>query len=168
MQPFDINYTEELKVGYKWYDAENKTPLVPFGHGLSYTTFAYSGLKTTVAGEDVHVSFTLKNTGKRTGTEIAQVYVSLPSSANEPPKRLVAWERVELSAGESRTVNLAIDPLHMSVFNADKDAWEVMSGDYTLMVGPSSRALPLKEAVKFQQRRPSVPPVLAVWPPLFL
>jgi beta-glucosidase len=148
MQPFDIDYTEGLKVGYKWYDAENKTPLVPFGHGLSYTTFAYSGLKTAVAGKDVKVSFTLKNTGKRAGTEIAQVYVALPAAANEPPKRLVAWERVELAAGEMKVVSLAIEPLHLSVFNIDKDAWEVVSGDYTVMVGASSRELPLHEAVK--------------------
>jgi beta-glucosidase len=148
LPPFDINYTEGLKVGYKWFDAENKTPLVPFGHGLSYTTFAYAGLKTTVAGKAVSVSFTLQNTGQRAGTEIAQVYVSLPAATNEPPKRLVAWERVDLAAGQSKTVSLEIDPFHLSVFNVAKDGWEVVPGDYTVMVGASSRTLPLKAAVK--------------------
>jgi beta-glucosidase len=148
LPPFDINYTEGLKVGYKWFDAENRTPLIPFGHGLSYTTFAYLGLKTSVAGKDVKVSFTLKNTGARAGTEIAQVYVSLPAATGEPPKRLVAWERVDLAAGESKTVSLAIDPFHLSVFNVAQDGWEIVPGDYTVMVGSSSRALPLKDAVK--------------------
>jgi beta-glucosidase len=147
MQPFDIDYTEGLKVGYKWFDAENKTPLVPFGYGLSYTTFAYSGLQATASGKDVKVRFAVKNTGKRAGAEIAQVYVSLPAAAGEPPKRLVAWERVELAAGEARTLSLSVDPLHLSIFNEAKDGWEVLPGDYTVMVGGSSRDLPLKQAI---------------------
>ena len=80
---FDIDYTEGLKVGYKWFDAENKEPLFAFGDGLSYTTFAYSGLKAGLDG----VSFTVRNTGQRAGAEIAQVYVGLPAAAQEPPKR---------------------------------------------------------------------------------
>ena len=89
LPPFDIPYTEGLKVGYKWFDAENKEPLFPFGHGLSYTTFSYSGLKAAMAGRDLRVSFTVKNTGNRAGAEIAQVYAALPPAAGEPPKRLV-------------------------------------------------------------------------------
>ena len=105
--PFDIPYTEDLKVGYKWYDSEGKVPLFPFGHGLSYTTYAYSGIKTT-GGREPKVSFTLQNTGKRAGIEIAEVYVKLPQVTGEPPKRLVAWEPVELKAGESKSVTLTI------------------------------------------------------------
>ena len=104
--PFDIDYTEGLKVGYKWFDAEGKEPLFAFGHGLSYTAFAYSGLK---AGID-SVSFTVRNTGKRAGAEIAQVYVGLPAAAQEPPKRLVAWEKIRLAPGESKTVTLPLEP----------------------------------------------------------
>ena len=147
LPPFDINYTEGLQVGYKWYDAQNKAPLFPFGHGLSYTTFAYSGLKAARSGKEVKVSFSVKNTGKRAGTEIAQVYVGLPAAANEPPQRLVAWDRIQLAAGETKTVNLAIDPLHLSIFNADKDNWEVMPGEYKVMVGGSSRNTPLTGVV---------------------
>ncbi|MGA2271524.1 MAG: glycoside hydrolase family 3 C-terminal domain-containing protein [Bryobacteraceae bacterium] len=147
MPPFDIPYTEGLLVGYKWYDAGDKAPLFPFGHGLSYTTFAYSGLKTTVSGKEIKVSFSVKNTGKRPGTEIAQVYVSLPAGASEPPKRLVAWDKIHLAAGEAKTVSLAIDPFHLSVFNVAKDAWEVLSGEYKVMVGGSSRETPLTAAV---------------------
>ena len=146
MQPFDINYTEALKVGYKWYDAENKQPLFPFGFGLSYTTFAYSSLKAEF-GNGMQVSFTVKNTGKRAGAEIAQVYASLPASAGEPPKRLVGWEKVQLAAGESKTVTLAVEPLFLSIFNVDKNDWEVVSGDYKIFVGRSSRDTPLTAAV---------------------
>jgi beta-glucosidase len=137
--PFDINYTEGLEVGYKWFDAENKEPLFPFGYGLSYTTYAYSGLKASVDT----VSFTVRNTGKRAGAEIAQVYAGLPAAAKEPPKRLVAWEKVELGPGESKTVTLKIDPKFLSIFNEQKDGWEFLPGEYKFFVGGSSRSTPL-------------------------
>jgi len=142
MQPFDINYTEGLKVGYKWYDAENKQPLFPFGFGLSYTTFAYSGLKADFT-KGLQVSFTVKNTGKRAGAEVAQVYLSLPASAGEPPRRLVGWEKVQLGVGESKTVSLSVEPMFFSIFNVDKDGWEAVPGDYKVLVGGSSRDTPL-------------------------
>jgi beta-glucosidase len=94
------------------------------------------------------VTFTVTNTGKRAGTEIAQVYVSLPPAANEPPKRLVAWERVELAAGASKTVTLKLDPLFLSIFNVDKDAWEVAPGDYKVLVGGSCESTPLAATVR--------------------
>jgi beta-glucosidase len=144
MAPFDIDYTEGLKVGYKWFDAEKKEPLFAFGHGLSYTTYAYSGLK---AGIDT-VTFTVRNTGKRAGAEIAQVYAGLPAAAQEPPKRLVAWERIPLEPGESKTVTLAIDPKFLSIFNEQKDGWELLPGEYQFFVGGSSRVTPLTAAVK--------------------
>jgi beta-glucosidase len=133
---FNIPYTEGLKVGYKWYDAEGKKPLFPFGFGLSYTTFAYSGLKVDAGS----VTFAVKNTGKRAGAEVAQVYVALPPAANEPPRRLVAWEKVELAPGESKTVTLRLDPKYLSIFNVEKDTWELVPGDYKVMVGPLAGA----------------------------
>jgi beta-glucosidase len=144
MAPFDIDYSEGLKVGYKWFDAEKKDPLFAFGHGLSYTTYAYSGLK---AGIDT-VTFTVRNTGKRAGAEIAQVYAALPSAAQEPPKRLVAWDRIPLAPGESKTVTLAIDPKFLSIFNEQKDGWELLPGEYQFLVGGSSRSTPLTATVK--------------------
>jgi len=136
---FDIDYTEGLKVGYKWFDAENKEPLFPFGYGLSYTTYAYSGLKASVDS----VSFTVRNTGKRAGAEIAQVYAGLPAAAQEPPKRLVAWERIPLAPGESKAVTLKIDPKFLSIFNEQRDDWEFLPGEYKFFVGGSSRSTPL-------------------------
>src|ERR1022692_628344 len=152
MAPFDMPYKEALKVGYKWFDAENKTPLFAFGHGLSYTTFAYSALK-TAPGKETKVTFTVKNTGARAGIEIAEVYATLPASTNEPPKRLVAFEPVELKAGESKTVTLTIPALHISIFNESQNDWQVVPGDYKFWVGASSRSLPLSETGKIAEKR---------------
>jgi beta-glucosidase len=144
---FEVDYNEGLKVGYKWYDAEGKQPLFAFGHGLSYTSFAYSDLK-VVRGQAVTVTFNVKNTGARAGAEIAQVYVSLPASAGEPPKRLVAWDKVQLRPGQVKKVALTLDPHYLSIFNADKGEWELVAGDYKVWVGGSSRNLPLSENAK--------------------
>jgi beta-glucosidase len=150
--PFDIHYKEGLKVGYKWFDAEGKEPLFPFGFGLSYATYSYSELKTS-SGKGVQVSFKVTNTGKRAGAEIAQVYVSLPHSAGEPPKRLVAWDKVQLLPGETKTVTLPIEPVCLSIFNAGKDQWELLPGDYVVRVGGSSRNTPLRETLHIGDAR---------------
>jgi len=148
----EINYTEGLKVGYKWFDAEGKEPLFPFGFGLSYTTFSYSGLKTTPDKETM-VSFNVTNTGERAGAEIVQVYVSLPASAGEPPKRLVAWDKIQLAPGETKAVSLRLDPHYLSIFNVDKDDWELVPGEYKVYVGGSSRSTPLTGTVRIPQAR---------------
>jgi len=82
---FQTTYDEGLKVGYKWYEAERKQVLFPFGYGLSYATYNYSDLKVT-PGKSVHLSFRVTNTDNRAGAEIAEVYVALPESAGEPPR----------------------------------------------------------------------------------
>jgi len=144
---FDIPYNKQqgLKIGYKWFDAEKKEPLFPFGHGLSYTTYAYSGLKVNVNGKNASVTFTVRNTGKVAGAEVAQVYAALPQGLGEPPKRLVGWEKVQLAPGEAKTVTVNIDPLFLCIFNEKKDGWELPQGQYTFMVGGSSRSLPLSQ-----------------------
>ena len=144
---FDVNYDEGLKVGYKWYDAENKQPLFPFGFGLSYTKFAYSDLKVE-PGEQMHVSFTVRNAGAMAGAEIAQVYVSLPASAGEPPKRLVAFKNVDLKAGESQQVDLSVEPLYLSIYDVGKKGWQRVQGSYQVWAGASSRDLPLTTKVE--------------------
>jgi beta-glucosidase len=143
---FQVTYDEGLKVGYKWYDAERKDVLFPFGYGLSYTSYSYSDLKVT-SGKSVRLSFHLTNTGARAGAEIAEVYAVLPASAGEPPKRLVGWSKVKLGPGESKEVTIEIDPWYLSIFNVDRDAWQLLPGEYTFLVGGSSRDLPLKESV---------------------
>jgi beta-glucosidase len=139
--PFDVDYTEGVKVGYKWFEAEKKQPLFPFGFGLSYTKYSYSNLKADE--KERQVTFTVKNTGSCAGAEIAQVYAELPSAANEPFKRLVAWERIPLAPGESRTVTLPLTPLYLSIFDDQKNSWSLLPGEYKLLVGPSSADTPL-------------------------
>ena len=146
---YEVNYSEGLKVGYKWYEAENKKPLFPFGFGLSYTAFSYSGLAVT-SGKTVQVSFSVRNSGARAGAEIAQVYAALPPSTGEPPKRLVAWEKVQLAPGETKKVTLTVEPLFLSIFNVDKDGWELVPGDYKILVGGSSADTPLTSPLKIQ------------------
>ena len=142
VKPFDLHYTEGAKVGYKWFEATNQQPLFPFGFGLSYTTYAYSGLTVDDANHTVH--FTVRNTGACEGTEIAQVYVALPSAANENYKRLAAWQRVNLAPGQSKEVTLTLHPLSLTVFNTDKNNWQLLPGDYNVTAGPSSTDTPLK------------------------
>jgi beta-glucosidase len=146
---FEVHYDEGLKVGYKWYDAENKKPLFVFGYGLSYTTYAYSDLKVK-PGKETTVTFTVKNTGSSAGAEIAQVYAALPASAGEPPKRLVAWSKVRLNAGESKQVSLTVDPLYLDVYDENASAWRLVPGSYAFMVGASSEDLPLQQKVTLE------------------
>ncbi len=143
---FQVTYDEGVKVGYKWYDAENKPVLFPFGYGLSYTTYSYSNLKVT-PGKNPRVTFTVTNTGNRAGAEVAEVYASLPAAASEPPKRLVGWSKVKLNAGESKEVAVDVDQKYLSIFNVEQNGWQLIPGDYSFMVGGSSQALPLKESV---------------------
>jgi beta-glucosidase len=147
LPPFETYYDEDLKVGYKWYDAEKKPVLFPLGFGLSYTTYAYSGL-TVKDGESVEVSFTVQNTGKRAGTEIAQIYASLPDAAGEPPKRLVGWARVELAPGESKQVSSPVAHDRLTVYDEASDDWKLVPGNYTVMAGGSSQHLLLYTQVK--------------------
>jgi len=143
---FPVTYNEGVKVGYKWYDAENKPVLFPFGYGLSYTTYSYSNLKVT-PGKNPRVTFTVTNTGNRAGAEVAEVYASLPAAASEPPKRLVGWSKVKLNAGESKDVAIEVDAKYLSIFNVEKNGWQLLPGDYGFMVGGSSQSLPLKESI---------------------
>jgi beta-glucosidase len=146
LAPFQVTYDEGVKVGYKWYDAEKKAVQFPFGYGLSYTTYSYSGLKVT-AGKTPRVTFTVTNTGNRDGAEVAEVYASLPSSAGEPPKRLVGWSKVKLNHGESKEVSVEVDPKYLSIFNVEQNGWQLLPGDYAFMVGGSSQSLPLTQTV---------------------
>jgi beta-glucosidase len=147
LAPFPVTYDEGVKVGYKWYDAEKKAVLFPFGFGLSYTTYSYSNLKVS-PGKTPKVTFTLKNTGKRDGAEVAEVYASLPATAAEPPKRLVGFSKVQLKAGESKEVTVDVNPKYLSIFNVDQNGWQLLPGEYNFMVGGSSDNLQLKQSIK--------------------
>jgi beta-glucosidase len=150
LPPFPVAYDEGLKVGYKWYDAENKQVLFPFGFGLSYTTYGYSGLSVAPAPDCVKVTFTITNTGARAGAEIAEVYAALPASAQEPPKRLIGFTKVKLEPKEKKTVTIEVDPKYLSIYDETKDGWSLVPGDYTIMAGGSSDKLPLKTTVNLK------------------
>lgn len=145
-----VTYTEGLNIGYRWYDTNSVTPAFPFGHGLSYTTFSVSNPTVTLNNGKYDVKATVKNTGARTGSEVVQVYVSLPNSASlpglqQPPKRLVGFNKVELAAGASKDVTITIDPAAsnhpLSYWNTSTNKWTTPSGTYPVSVGNSSRNL---------------------------
>lgn len=144
---FQTYYDEKLEVGYKWYDAQKKAVLFPFGYGLSYTTYAYSDLSVK-SGDSLTVSFTVRNTGKRAGTEIAQIYAALPASANEPPKRLIGWTRIDLAPGESKAVSIPVDHDKLTIYDEASDSWKLVAGAYEVLVGGSSQDLPLHQSFR--------------------
>lgn len=139
---FDIDYNKEgAAVGYKWFEEHHLTPLFPFGFGLSYTTYAYSGL--SVNRDGTSATLTIRNTGSRVGAEIAEVYAVLPKASGESWKRLVGFSRVNLAARESKTVTIPLNQLCESIFNVKDDAMERIPGTYTILAGPSSADTPL-------------------------
>jgi beta-glucosidase len=138
-----VEYGEGLKVGYRWYEAEDIDPLFAFGHGLSYTSFRYRDVRVTGDGHgDLRIRFQITNTGRRTGTEVAQAYVTLPAATGEPAKRLVGWSRVTLAAGRHRTVEIRLSradltDLHLLEYWAGE--WRTAPGTYRVHVGGSSQ-----------------------------
>ncbi|WP_169746953.1 beta-glucosidase [Edaphobacter aggregans] len=145
---YSVTYDEGAKVGYKWYESENKQPLFPFGYGLSYTAYAYSNLKTNSAARSV--TFTVTNTGKRPGTEIAQVYATLPQQSGETFKRLAGFESVTLAPGESKTLTIPLNPDVLSIFDEQKEAFQLLPGTYKITAGPSSADTPLQGTLNLQ------------------
>ena len=156
--PFPIDYSEGLEVGYKWFDANGLTPLFPFGFGLSYTTYAFSNASlqnnlSSSSNPNIQASFTLANTGKVAGAEVAQVYLEMPASLNEPPKRLVGWKKVMLQPGSSQTVTIEMDENDsshpLSYWDTGSNSWKLGSGTYTVLLGDSSAATSLTAAGTF-------------------
>ena len=136
-----VQYSEGVDVGYRWYDSQNKTPLYPFGYGLSYTTFSYSNL---TAGQpdttgDVTVAFDVTNTGTRAGADVAQVYVGQPATG-EPPKALHGFQRVQLDPGQTQHLTLTLNARSFQYWN---NGWTNAAGTNTIYVGDSSRTTPL-------------------------
>jgi beta-glucosidase len=152
---FDVDYWEGLEVAYKWYEAEGIQPLFPFGYGLSYTTFSFSNLQInpslTNGSDKIQVSFDVRNTGSRAGSEVGEVYFGFPPNAGEPPKRLVGWAKTELAPHQTHRMTVMIDPnspAHpLSFWNTAKNGWEIASGEYRVYVGSSSRDVALTGAL---------------------
>jgi len=146
-------YSEGVNVGYRWFDKENISPLFPFGHGLSYTAFDYSGLdarKTSEGGLDVTVM--IKNTGSVDSDEVPQVYLGAPSEippgVQFPVRALVAFDRVHLAAGEAKPVTLHVQPRQFQFWSTSAGKWVSATGKRTVSVGASSRDLRLEQSVE--------------------
>ena len=138
---YAVHYDEGARVGYKWYESEKKQPLFAFGFGLSYTSYAYSDLK--VDSNAKRVSFTVKNTGQKAGTEIAQVYAKLPKGSDEGFKRLAGWKRITLAPGESKTITVELDQRAIQSYDESRNGWNFAPGEYEVFAGPSSDNTPL-------------------------
>ena len=141
-------YSEGVNVGYRWFDAENIAPLFPFGHGLSYTNFAYSGLSVARAADGgLDVRFQLKNVGGGDGDEVPQIYLDAPAARPQDgqfsPRRLVAFDRVHLAAGEAKAIALHVSPRQLQYWSVTRHGWSTPSGPRTVHVGASSRDLRL-------------------------
>jgi beta-glucosidase len=129
-----VTYNEGAAVGYKWFDLKGHKPLFPFGHGLSYSEFAFSGLKAEVKNGLINASFTVKNTGAVAGKEVAQVYVAPVSAKWEAPKRLGGWQKVDLKAGASTKASVTIDPRLVGMYDSATKTWKIAEGDYKVIL----------------------------------
>jgi beta-glucosidase len=153
-----VLYSEGIDVGYRYYDANNETPLFPFGYGLSYTSFSFSHLNVTPqavqngssnpgatscgcngqSGAQVRVSATVTNTGKVAGSDVAQLYLGDPASAGEPPRQLKGFQKVTLQPGQSTTVSFTLSGHDLSYWDDAANGWVLPDGQYQVYVGDSS------------------------------
>ncbi|MEW2278456.1 glycoside hydrolase family 3 C-terminal domain-containing protein [Streptomyces cyaneofuscatus] len=146
-----VRYGEGVFVGYRGYDAADREVAFPFGHGLSYTTFTYSGLRVAPEGDGSRfaVAVTVANTGPRTGRETVQVYSGGPagSSVARPPRELRGFASVTLAPGESREVVVRVSREDLAYYSEREGGWRVEGGDYVIAAGASSRDLRLSAEV---------------------
>lgn len=148
IRTYDVVYKEGVFVGYRGYDARNLPVRFPFGHGLSYTQFAYGDLKLKPAGKTVAVEFSVRNTGGMAGAEVAQVYVGDPqASVPRPPKELKGFQKVFLQPGESRTLRVELPESAFQFWSPATKQWTMEPGEFVIQVGGSSRDIRLREKV---------------------
>jgi beta-glucosidase len=144
-----VNYFDDIYVGYRYYDTYKVDPQFAFGHGLSYTSFQYSSLKVVPSGKKVTVSFSVKNTGKVAGAEVAQLYIGQPNALlPRPEKELKGFNKISLKPGEQKTVTLTLNEDAFRYFNDASNQWVMDGGNYTIHVGGSSRDIQLSGNVK--------------------
>jgi beta-glucosidase len=146
-----VRYGDKLMVGYRYWTTTGKHPLFPFGFGLSYTTFSFAHLQapaTTASGSAVAVSFDVTNTGSVAGAEVAQLYISNPSSTvSRPERELKGFEKVRLAPGETKHVTINLDARSFSYWSEKTHGWTIDSGKFVIRVGDSSENTPLSAEV---------------------
>jgi beta-glucosidase len=141
--PVHITYDEGAAIGYKWYEVKGYRPLFAFGHGLSYTDFDLAGLQAQADGRALRVTFSIRNSGKRAGKGVGQVYVApvdWREAGWEAPKRLGAFAKAELKPGQSKSVEVSVDPRLLATYEAAGNNWHIKGGDYRVMLGQASDA----------------------------
>jgi beta-glucosidase len=153
-----VEYKEGVFVGYRGYEQKSVKPLFPFGHGLSYTTFKYDGLKVTQVpgtatdapdGPHFEVSFDVKNTGSREGSDVAQVYVSdTHARVPRPPKELKGFAKFNLRPGESRRITVRLNGRAFSYYDTAARRWRFDPGDFDILIGRSSEQIELRGKVR--------------------
>lgn len=136
---FDVKYDEGAAVGYRWYDKKKLEPLLPFGHGLSYTRFTRDRLAARLIDGELEVTFYVSNSGARAGKHVAQIYVSPTTAIWEAPKRLGGFAKVELAAKASSEQTLRVDPRLLAVYDTARHAWHIAPGEYTVTLASSAR-----------------------------
>ncbi len=169
---YNSNYTETVFLDYRHFDKNNIIPRYHFGYGLSYTTFSFSTLMISKAGQEKSIgqlfyrqrrissyankglsgfyapvytiTFTITNTGNLDGSEVPQLYLGFPEEAAEPPKILRGFERVYLTAGESKTVTLALTQRDISYWNVINQKWTIAPGKYTVWISTSANNADIK------------------------
>jgi beta-glucosidase len=145
-----VKYTEDIYVGYRYFDTHNKDVVFPFGFGLSYTTFAFSDLKLTKKDNKIVVECTVTNTGNREGAEVIQVYIHPKQpSVERPIRELKGFEKVHLDPGASATVIIELDESAFKYYHPDELKWVLESGSYEIQVGNSSRDIKLAGNVQW-------------------
>jgi beta-glucosidase len=159
----NVQYSEGIDVGYRWYDSKSLTPLFPFGYGLSYTTFSFSNLQvgSLTAGGAATVTATVTNTGSRSGADVAQLYVDDPAASGQPPLQLEGFQRVNLAAGASTTVTFNLTQQNLQYWNSSSNAWATSTGNYGIDVGDSSASLPLTGTLAVSSSQLGQPVTLA-------
>lgn len=140
-----VQYSEGVDVGYRWYDSKSKTPLYPFGFGLSYTSWELGNATLERDGDELVVRATLANTGDRDGADVVQVYGGRPADPSRPARRLVGFARVEVAAGQTRTAEIRI-PLHRLQVR-EHGAWTLVPGTYVLSVARHSADLGAQDVI---------------------
>jgi beta-glucosidase len=147
--PTTIRYDEGAEVGYRWYAQKNRKPMYAFGHGLSYTTFAYRDLRVT-GGETITATFSVTNTGNVAGADVPQLY--LTDAAGERRMRLLGFERVELQPGESRQVTVTADPRLLARFDGNAGQWQIAEGTHKVALGKNAEEFVLEAEVLMAER----------------
>ncbi len=149
-----VFYGEGIFVGYRYYDKKKIEPLFPFGHGLSYTTFAYSNLRIdpAEASEEVRISVDVQNTGSRAGKEVVQLYVrDVEASVLRPEKELRGFQKVALEPGEAKTVTFTLDARALAFYDPQQKAWVTEAGEFEVLVGSSSRDIRLQGSFTWKE-----------------